>query len=146
MSTPVFDVRRPQTAKMVAELLQEREQVWALFSELSGMKPFGADGALAAKVQEFCQILIDYISLGHFGVYRRIIDGTERRRRALETAELVYHRIEDATDVALAFNDKYEGLDQTALGESLEQELSRLGDVLLTRFELEDQLVESLMS
>jgi regulator of sigma D len=146
MSTPVFDVRRPQTSKMVDELLQEREQVWALFSELSGMKPFVPEVTLTAKVQEFCQILIDYISLGHFGVYRRIMDGTERRRRALETAQAVYPRIEEATDVALAFNDRYETLELAAVGADLEQELGRLGEALLTRFELEDQLMESLMS
>lgn len=146
MSTPVFDVRRPQTSKMVEELLQERAQVWALYSELGGMRPGAADVSLAAKVQEFCQILIDYISLGHFGVYRRIIDGTERRRLAIETAQVVYPRIEEATDVALAFNDKYEALDQAAIVADLEQDLSRLGEALATRFSLEDSLVTSLMA
>lgn len=146
MSTPIYDVRRPQTSKMVAELLQEREQVWALLRELDRFKPFSPDVNLTPKVQEFCQLLIDYISLGHFGVYRRIIDGTERRRAAAEAAQRVYPRIEEATDVALAFNDKYEGLDQSALREELEQDLSRLGEALMTRSELEDQLVTCLMS
>jgi regulator of sigma D len=146
MSTPVFDVRRPHTSKMVAELLQEREQLWALFHELGGMQPFSADIGLTAKVQEFCQVLIDYISLGHFGVYRRIIDGTERRRLAIEIAQRVYPLIEQATDTALAFNDKYEALDQAALAAELEADLVRLGDALATRSELEDQLVEALMN
>ena len=146
MSTPVFDVRRPQTSKMVAELLQGREQLWALFHELGGMQPFSGDIGLNAKVQEFCQALIDYISLGHFGVYRRIIDGTERRRLAIDTAQRVYPRIEEATDIALAFNDKYEALDQAALAAELEPDLVRLGDALAARSELEDQLVDALMN
>jgi len=146
MSMPVFDVRRPQTSKMVAELLQEREQVWAIFHELSDMARAAADVGLPAKVLEFCQVLIDYISLGHFGVYRRIIDGTERRRLAVETAQRVYPRIEEATDIALAFNDKYEALDRASLAAELEVDLVRLSDALVTRSELEDQMVEALMN
>lgn len=146
MSDFLYDVRRPQTSKMIEELLRERQQVWSLYCELGGMKPYTVEPPLTEALQRFCQILIDYISLGHFGVYRRIIDGTERRVQAITTAEQVYPQIENVTDVALAFNDKYEHLDVRRLHVELEGDLSRLGEALATRFELEDRLMASLLA
>lgn len=146
MSDFPYDVRRPQTSKMVQELLQERQQVWALYCELGRRKPFAAEPSLNKAIQRFCQLLIDYISLGHFGVYRRIIDGTERRLSAVQTAETVYPAIENATDVALAFNDKYAESESPRLGIDLEGDLSRLGEALATRFDLEDRLLTSLLA
>lgn len=146
MSNFLYDVRRPQTSKMIQELLQERQQVWSMYCELGGMKPYSPEPPLTVAIQRFCQVLIDYISLGHFGVYRRIIDGTERRTQAVEAAEQVYPAIEDATDVALAFNDKYEQLEAAALRFDLERDLSRLGEALATRFDLEDRLMDSLLA
>lgn len=146
MSNFLYDERRPQTSRMVQELIEERQQVWALYCQLGEMKPFAATPPVTEAVRCFCQLLIDYISLGHFGVYRRIIDGTERRVRAIETAEQVYAAIEDATDVALAFNDKYEQADAVRLRHELEADLSRLGEALASRFELEDRLMASLLA
>lgn len=146
MSEIPYDVRRPQTSKMIAELLHERQQVWVMYCELGDMKPYTTEPSLVETVQRFCQLLIDYISLGHFGVYRRIIDGTERRLQAIATAEEVYPQIEKVTDVALAFNDKYEQLDARSLHVELEGDLSRLGEALAARFELEDRMMASLLA
>lgn len=145
MSEILYDVRRPQTSKMIEELLNERQQVWNLYCELGGMKPYHEEPPLTDTIRRFSQLLIDYISLGHFGVYRRIIDGTERRVKAIETAEQVYPAIEEATDVALAFNDKYEQIDLGKAASELEGDLSRLGEALAIRFDLEDRLMSSLL-
>jgi regulator of sigma D len=146
MSSPLHNERRPQTSIMIQELLRERQQVWTLYCELGGMKPFTPRQPVDEKIREFCQLLIDYISLGHFGVYRRIIDGTERRRKTIETAEKVYPAIEDATDVALAFNDKYEQPEPDKLHLDLADDLSQLGEALAARFDLEDELMGSLLA
>ena len=146
MSKIPYDVRRPQTSKMIEELLRERQQVWSMYCELGGMKPFYAEPTLIEAIRRFSQLLIDYVSLGHFGVYRRIIDGTERRVKTVETAEQIYPTIEEATDVALAFNDKYEQIDTAQVTSELEGDLSRLGEALAIRFDLEDQLMASLLA
>jgi regulator of sigma D len=138
--------RRQNTGKIVQELLEERRQVWSLYCELGGMQPFMADQPLDGKLQEFCQILIDYISLGHFGVYQRIGDGTERRRRVLEVAERIYPRIAGATDVAVDFNDKYEKLSGDSVRAQLAEDLSKLGEALAIRSDLEDQLLAAMTS
>lgn len=138
--------RRQNTGKLVQELLAERQQVWSLYCKLGAMQPFGEGHPADSELQEFCQLLIDYISLGHFGVYQRIADGTERRRRVLEVAEEIYPRIVEATDAAVAFNDKYEQLSGKHWREHLAQDLSTLGEELVRRNDLEDQLLSAMVS
>lgn len=141
-----IQLRREQTHHIVDELLTERRQVWSLYCAIGEMQPFKAGDLLDAKLREFCQLMIDYISLGHFGIYQRIHDGTERRQQVREVAEQVYERIAEATDVAVAFNDKYENLSGEALCARLAEDLSNLGEALATRNELEDQLLTALES
>lgn len=138
--------RRQQTGRIVHELLEERQQMWSLYCALGEMQPFMAGKELDRKLRAFCQLLIDYISLGHFGIYQRIHDGTERRQRVKDVAEKIYHRIVEATDAAVAFNDKYENLSGEALTSRLAEDLSALGEVLATRSELEDQLMTAMTS
>ena len=62
-------------------------------------------------------------------------------RQARDVARRLYHRINDTTQTALDFHDRYEDeLAASALPE-LNQELSRLGESLATRIELEDRIV-----
>ncbi len=138
--------RRENTGKLIRELLEERQQVWTLYCALSGMQPFIAGPSLDGKIQEFCQLLIDYISLGHFGIYQRLTDGSERRGKVLEVAEQIYQRIVEATDFAVDFNDKYENLSGDELREHLANDLSKLGEELAVRNELEDQLLSAMTS
>ncbi|MDD2770119.1 MAG: Rsd/AlgQ family anti-sigma factor [Methylococcus sp.] len=129
---------------LVKELLDERRQVWLAYSELGGLKPFAPSLSLESRLRGFCQILIDYISLGHFGLYRRVTNGTEVRANAAEVADAIYPGIAEATDAAMAFNDKYERMPAEFFCEELEDDLSRLGERLALRGELEDRLIASL--
>ena len=138
--------RREQTHHIIGELLTERRQVWSLYCAIGEMQPFTAGELLDTKLREFCQLMIDYISLGHFGIYQRIHDGTERRQQVREVAERVYDRLAEATDAAVAFNDKYESLSGEALSADLAEDLSKLGEALAARNELEDQLLAAMES
>lgn len=138
--------RRQQTQMMVQELLQERQQVWSLYCAVAKLQPFSSDKPIESLVREFCQLLVDYISLGHFGIYRRITDGRERRIKVLDKAQELYPHITRTTDSAISFNDKYEKLSGAAIQTSLSHDLSRLGEQLATRIELEDQLIETLVA
>lgn len=114
------------------------------YGSLAGMQPYGPERPSEIAVKQFCQILIDYVSLGHFGVYQRIIDGTERRRKVIGMAEQLYPRIAEATDAAVSFNDKYERLAGEELRTNLAHDLSLLGEQLAARFELEDSLIQTM--
>lgn len=136
--------RRKQTDRMICELLTERKQMWSLYWEVAKLKPFDQhQEALKQTLARFCQVMIDYISLGHFGIYHRIINGTERRLRAIQAAQALYPEIAEATDVAIQFNELYESgkLSDPVV---LARELSKLGEALAKRIEPEDLLIDSL--
>ncbi len=132
--------RRQQASALIDELVNERRQVWALYFRVAELKPFSDTEQVEEVVKEFSQLLIDYLSLGHFGIYRRILEGRERRRAILEVAEKIYSEFSGTTQDAMTFNDKYEHPDSGLYAQDLEKDLSLLGERLARRFEMEDQL------
>ena len=148
MSTKSFSGsdRRVQTNKMINELLEGRKQVWSLYCKVAGIEPFPIEKPSTDSLQDFCQVLVDYISLGHFGIYQRIIDGRERRTKVIKIAEDIYFQIADATESAVSFNDKYEKLKGQEITQTLPEDLSDLGEKLAVRIELEDKLIETMLA
>jgi regulator of sigma D len=143
--------RRGGTQAVVAKLIAERKEMLALYCRVAGLEPLGEvrtknPGKPAAEVlQAFCQLLIDYIAAGHFSLYERIASGNERRREVATLAAQLYPRIAETTQTALDFNDKYDCGDHCEIGESLHKDLSRLGEELALRIELEDKLISKML-
>lgn len=100
--------------------------------------------ASAEDVQTVCQLLVDYVSAGHFEVYEQLLGEARAfgNRRGLELARRIYPRLESLTEATLAFNDRCDAGD--CLGDCLSRELERLERLLNERFELEDCLIEVL--
>lgn len=139
--------RRSRGQEITTKLVSERTEMLALFCRLAGIEPYTPESKSVQKtLQEFCQILVDYIAAGHFALYERIVEGTERRREIATMAEQLYPRIAETTDAALDFNDKYDCEDHCEALDSLAQDLSRLGEQLAARIELEDRLLVALGS
>ena len=136
--------RKQHDHRVVEELLNEREQLWSLYTALHTLRPFTAGQPLETRLREFCQVLVDYISLGHFEMYPRLTDVPERRARVQALASTLYPKFMEATDAAIEFNDKYESLTGATLVSVLEPDLSSLGSALTARFELEDQLIAAM--
>jgi regulator of sigma D len=139
--------RRRFAKDTISKLVEERTEVLALYWRLAGFESFNdAEREPMIRVlQQFCQLLVDYIAAGHFGLYERIVNGTERRREVATLAQELYPRIADTTALALDFNDKYDG-HHTELPEKFQSDLSRLGEELAVRIELEDRLIARLMA
>ncbi|MFQ6023049.1 MAG: sigma D regulator [Acidiferrobacterales bacterium] len=141
--------RRTRTRELVAKLTAERAEVLALFCRVAGLEPFkdeNPDKLSPALLQEFCQVLVDYIAAGHFSLYERIVNGAERRRGIAKLAEQLYPRIAKTTEAALAFNDKYDTEEKRDSATDLDNDLSQLGEELALRIELEDKLLKALSS
>ena len=132
--------RRQQTLSLVEELQKERDQVWSLYSQIAELKPYSSDQQIQPVLNEFAQLLIDYISLGEFGIYQRITDGTERRIQVKEAAEKMYPEFSCTSDMAVSFNDKYANTTPDQIAASLEQDLSQLGEGLAKRIDIEDHI------
>ncbi|MCB1737704.1 MAG: Rsd/AlgQ family anti-sigma factor [Gammaproteobacteria bacterium] len=142
MNQTASSERRNQ--QVINELLTERQEMLAEFCALAGLEPYTGSKPALDKLRRFMQVMVDYIALGHFEVYQHIAEGRERRTHMIEAAAGVYPKLVEATDVCVAFNDKYEGVDDTEDLLGLDEELSALGETLATRIELEDRLIAAL--
>lgn len=138
--------RRTGSQQMVAELLKVRERMLALYSELARQQPFTDRERVLDLLEQFCQTLIDYTADAHFRLYRHVDERRERRRAVVEVAERVYGDILATTDAILLFNDRYDFSRGRKLVDitSLDEDLSRLGERLADRIELEDQIIAAL--
>jgi len=141
----VSNDRRGRSREKLATLVKTRSETLSLYSELAKQRPFEADEVTSEALQEFCQALIDYAASAHFQLYRYITDRLERRTPVLEVADKVYPQIVRTTDSILRFNDKYEAVDllngDRAILALLDSDLSRLGETLAERIQLEDQVI-----
>lgn len=132
---------------LIDRWLHERQQLIVLYSTIASLEK-NPNTSIADKTQEFCQILIDYHSAGHFEVYEQLIKETKAfdDDLGIEFAEKLVPQIEGLTEHAVTFNDKYDHPEddyEELIGE-LFHDLSKLGGVLEIRFEIEDQLIERL--
>ncbi len=136
--------RRGGTPHVIESMLTERNQLLSLLLQASELKADSPEELDRELLNEFCQVLVDYIAAGHFGLYERIVEGTERRRGVAELAVKLYPRIDETTQAALAFNEKYDAERDDIDVSGLHEELSILGEELTTRIEFEDQLIQVL--
>lgn len=146
-SESVTTERRSKSKTMTEKMVAERSNMLVLFCRVAGLEPFAAPAdskAMPKLIQEFCQVMVDYIASGHFLLYERIINGKERRAEVSELARKMYPKISMTTEAALDFNDKYDVEHTEALLDELEKDLSTLGEALANRIELEDRLIRAL--
>jgi regulator of sigma D len=136
--------RRARSHSLIQELVITRNQMLTLFTQLAELKPFQPDEGTCEILQEFCETLVDYTLQAHLNLYRYIEEKLEKRKKVLQLAEQIYPRILATTEMISAFNDTYEEINDKLDASHLEQNLSRLGEALATRIELEDQLIEVL--
>lgn len=142
--------RRERLHNTIDSLVKLRQEVVVSYCQLSGVSAFSKRDVEnhtveADQIRSFCQIMVDYTAMGHFEVYQRIIEGKERRRVVKEVAAEVYPAIAETTDYLVDFNDKYDAFEGTKDDiQQLTGDLSRLGEIIAIRGELEDQILTAL--
>lgn len=141
--------RRVGSQELAQKLIAERTEMLSLYVQLAGVEPYTNGKNSRAKpaqevLQKFCQVLVDYIAAGHFSLYERIVNGTERRQQIAALAEKLYPEIANTTESALDFNDKYDCGDHCEITMAFSDDLSHLGEKLAFRIELEDKLIKQL--
>ncbi len=134
--------RRQNNQNLVLQLQKERQQVWSLYCKVAELKPFSSTSETQLLLTKFSQLLIDYVSLGHFGLFDRVISGNERRESVLSAAKNLYPEFSKTTEDVIAFNDQYDDNLNTLKVDSLEADLSSLGESLAKRVDLEDKLCQ----
>lgn len=118
--------------------LHARQQLLVQYCELVGLNEEKSALPDAGKINLFCEYLMDYLSAGHFEVYDLLVSDDDAGSRLKDQ---VYPRIAETTDHALRFNDAYTDAVSVEQAQSFDADLSQLGEVLATRFEFEDHLI-----
>ncbi len=119
--------------------LQERQSLLIKYCEMAGLNQSDSSTLPAAnEVSEFCSLLVDYISAGHFEVYEMLVSDDDA---GIKLKRAVYPKIAQTTDRALKFNDHFAEALTAEQAKNFDTELAELGNVLEVRFELEDQLI-----
>jgi len=136
--------RRGGTSRLIGNMLSERNMLLSHLVEISSISRKKKAGLDRELLNEFCQVLVDYIASGHFVLYERIVEGTERRKGVAELAVKLYPSIDKVTQAALAFNEKYDADRGDIDLPQFHEELSVLGEQLTSRIEYEDQLIQKL--
>lgn len=121
--------------------LIERRELLVKYGELGEIKTFdGANVSHGSKLQAFCQLLVDYVSTGHFEIFEQLAGEGKAfsDRDGLKEGADLMEKIQPSTELILDFNDKYLATDDL---EALSLDLSNIGEALAQRFESEDTMI-----
>lgn len=130
-------------SEIIDRWLNERKELLVDYCELSNAVKNAESDNQGGMLRKLCQIMVDYVSAGHFEVYEQLMqeakefDDTE----GLRVAGGLYKTIDATTEMILDFNDKYQETDDL---DTLNTDLSKVGEWLATRFEAEDRMIEVL--
>lgn len=99
------------------------------------------------KIQFLCEMLMDYVSAGHFAVYEQL--ALEAKEFKDDSATVLLSEllplIDSSTQIAIEFNDKYDTKEHcNAQLEALPFALQALALVMMERFQFEDLLIKEL--
>ncbi|CAM3826683.1 sigma D regulator [Vreelandella rituensis] len=129
---------------LIDRWLDQRHELLVSFVELNDACDAELETVSKAGIDHFSEVLMDYISAGHFEIYPQLAEEARAFNddQALLIADKLLERLEMSTELVLAFDTDY----ATAL--SCEHNLSRLpawlerlAKGLSDRFVLEDQLI-----
>ena len=133
--------------QLIDHWLKERRDLVLCYYQLvdnPALTDYSAENARVLR--KLCQILMDYVSAGHFEVYDQLAKEAEAFGDGDEQLLLeLLPQIQASTDIALDFNDVFE--DDALIKEGwggVPRLLERLADTLITRFTLVDRLIETL--
>lgn len=99
------------------------------------------------KIQSFCEMLVDYVSAGHFTVYEQLaLEAKEfQSNDSVPLLRELLPLIDSNTEVAIEFNDKYDTKEHcNSQLEALPFALQAILVVLAERFQYEDRLIKEL--
>ncbi|MEM1153191.1 MAG: Rsd/AlgQ family anti-sigma factor [Pseudomonadota bacterium] len=129
---------------LLTRWLRERRKLLGQYTQIAVAIDTPLEPSTLMDYQKaLCGLLVDYVSAGHFEVFNKLLNEAETfADGSSELAKTVIPAIGDTTEVILAYEEKYGG--GQAYPETLQRDLSSLGEVLESRFVLEDKLLAGL--
>lgn len=134
--------------KTIDTWLHARQDLLIEYFKLAGLPPYERESQAlpaAVDIRNFCAMLMDYISAGHFEIYDQIVESTDNAPQSTkDIASELFPLISDTTEIALDFNDRYSEREDHSDLKDFDRELSSLGEALELRMEFEDRLLAAL--
>ncbi len=132
--------------EIIERWLQARQALIVEFCAVSGVHQYTPNTPRSKlRLQKFSQLLVDYVSVGHFEVYYQLIrEAEEFRDGSDQLGKALLPLISESTEDALSFNDNYATADCDKITPGLSENLSKLGETMVSRFDIEDQLIDAL--
>lgn len=134
-----------QTNLLIKQWLTERQALLVSYNELC-QEVSGTVNDL--QLQTFCQLLIDYVSMGHFKIFEKLAE--TQANFSVDHSELeknLLSKIYQSTMFVLNFNDTYENYQSNSSTNPqalrLSDDLSELGEMLAHRMDWEDELIRN---
>ena len=129
---------------LLTRWLKERRQVLGKYTEIAvALDSNPQSEALERQQKLLCELLVDYVSAGHFEVFDQLLNEAETFADGSgDLAKQLIPTIGDTTEVILAYEEKYAG--GQVYPDTLKRDLSSLGEVLESRFVMEDRLIAGL--
>ena len=133
-------------SEMIERWIEERRELLVKYCELTEVTDFSdPENNYDTELQQFCEIMVDYVSVGHFEVFEQITKEAEifGNDQGLDKSPELIDKIQTTTELILDFNDKYitaKDLDALII------DLAALGETFVQRFADEDVLIDLLHS
>ena len=96
-------------SEMIERWIEERRELLVKYCELTEVTDFSdAENNYDAELQQFCEIMVDYVSVGHFEVFEQITKEAEifGNDQGLDKSPKLIDKIQTTTELILDFNDK----------------------------------------
>jgi regulator of sigma D len=133
--------------QLIDSWLEQRGTLLASFKVLNDACDADMETPTKQHIDTFSQLLMDYVSAGHFTVYPQLRKEAEAfgDEQALTLAERLLERLEMSTELVLSFDEDYAtAASCTRNLNRLPAWIERLTKGLGERFALEDQLIARL--
>ena len=130
--------------ELLTRWLKERREILGKYTEIAvSHDAMLGQESLQARQASLCELLVDYVSAGHFEVFHELLAEAESFADGSSAlAKRVMPAIADTTELIMAYDEKYgSGNDSNS---KLKRDLSALGEALESRFALEDRLIAGL--
>ncbi|GHC18665.1 sigma D regulator [Aidingimonas halophila] len=129
---------------LIDRWLDQRREMLVNFLELQEACESDLDAVEKARIDAFSELLMDYISAGHFEIYPQLREEAKafNDTEALALADKLLERLDMSTELVLSFDADYATPSRCRHYISrLPAWLGRLSKGLTERFALEDQLI-----
>lgn len=127
--------------------LEQRQELIKEYCALANFSLEHTDTHFSSdEVKTFFEVLIDYLSAGHFKIYNMVMaDWDKIGYIPTKELDLTYLSLKETTNLLLPFNDRYADTKEPIDGRVFAFDVAELGKQLDDRFEIEDHLIRMIL-